>query len=190
MSWSPELQRNRMPNYPLSAALRALAIALLLGAGGCATPSLDLPTPAALADLAPRGSLRVALILSSPAQVVKDSKTGDLQGPAIDLARSLANRLGVPLQTAEHARAEDIIASAKSGAWDIAFLPIEPARANDLDVSRPYLEAATVRQAIALPKGKPAGLAYVNQFIEQARTSGFVQRSIERAELKDVNVAR
>ena len=173
----------------MSGILRVCAIALLLGAGGCATPALDLPTPAALADLAPRGSLRVALILSNPVQVSKDRATGDLQGPAIDLARSLANRLGVPLETVGHARAEDIIASAKSGNWDIAFLPVDPARASEFDFSRAYLEAAAVRQAIALPKGKPAGLAYVNQFIEQAKTSGFVQRSIERAGLKGVNVA-
>jgi polar amino acid transport system substrate-binding protein len=46
-----------------------------------------------------------------------------------------------------------------------------------------------VQQAIALPKGKPAGLAYVNQFLDQARTSGFVERSIERAGLQGVSVA-
>lgn len=179
-----------IPEHRLLAVLRiSAATLLLLGIAGCATPTLDLPGPAALADLAPGGSLRVTLILSNPVQAVKDPATGDLRGPAIDLARSLANWLGVPLETVSHARAEDIVASARSGTWDIAFLAVDPARANEVDFSRPYLEALAVRQAIALPKGKPAGLAYVNQFIEQARTSGFVQRSIERAGLKGVHVA-
>ena len=159
--------------------------ALILAGAGCATPTLDLPTPAALADLASRNSLRVALLTSNPVQAVKDSK-GELKGPAIDLARSLANRLGVPLETTGYARAEDIVA--KSGTWDVAFLPLDAARANDVDFSHPYLESQNTRQAIALPKGKTAGLAYVNQFIEQAKTSGYVERSIERAGLKGATV--
>ena len=162
--------------------------ATVLMLGGCATPTLDLPTPAALADLAPRSTLRVAFIRSNPLHAVEDRKTGELRGPGIDLARSLANRLGVPLETQRLTRSEDIVASANSGAWDVAFLAVDRARANELDFSRPYLEAQGAREAIALPKGKRAGRAYLNQFVELNTTSGFVQRSIDRAGIKGATV--
>ncbi len=178
---------HRTAKQPRLGFVTTLAIAVLT-VGGCATPTLDLPTPAALADLAPRSTLRVAFIRSNPLHAVEDRTTGELRGPGIDLARSLANRLGVPLETQSLARGEDIVASTSSGRWDVAFLPVDAARANELDFSHPYLEAQGAKQAIAVPKGKRAGLSYVNQFVEQAKSSGFVQRSIERAGIKGATV--
>jgi polar amino acid transport system substrate-binding protein len=46
-----------------------------------------------------------------------------------------------------------------------------------------------VRQSIALPKGRAAGLAYVAGFVADAKASGFVAESIARAGLRGVNVA-
>jgi polar amino acid transport system substrate-binding protein len=43
--------------------------------------------------------------------------------------------------------------------------------------------------AMALPKGRSAGLVYARQFIEAAKAEGLVQASIERAGLRGVAVA-
>jgi polar amino acid transport system substrate-binding protein len=44
--------------------------------------------------------------------------------------------------------------------------------------------------AIAVPKGHPGWLAYLNEFIEEAKTSGLVQRAIERAGQGGVQASR
>ena len=48
---------------------------------------------------------------------------------------------------------------------------------------------AAVELAFALPKGRPAALTYVSAFVEQAKTSGAVERAIESAGLRGVRVA-
>jgi hypothetical protein len=44
--------------------------------------------------------------------------------------------------------------------------------------------------SIGYPKGRPAGAAYANQFIEEMKKSGFIQQAIERANLKGAVVPR
>ena len=46
-----------------------------------------------------------------------------------------------------------------------------------------------VFSAIMVPKGQAGRLAYVNEFVEEAKASGLVQRAIERAGLRGVQVA-
>ena len=46
-----------------------------------------------------------------------------------------------------------------------------------------------VPQTIIVPKGKPAVLESVNRFIDEARTSGLIQKGIEAAGLIGVDVA-
>jgi polar amino acid transport system substrate-binding protein len=46
-----------------------------------------------------------------------------------------------------------------------------------------------LRQAIALPKGRPDAVRYVRAFVEHAKSSGFVKRAIERAGVRGVEVA-
>jgi polar amino acid transport system substrate-binding protein len=48
---------------------------------------------------------------------------------------------------------------------------------------------AFVRQAIGLPKGHPAGVAYVRAFVEQAKASGMVKQAIDHGGLRGVEVA-
>jgi hypothetical protein len=42
---------------------------------------------------------------------------------------------------------------------------------------------------IVLPKGRAAALAYVNEFVAQAKTSGAVARAVADAGLRGVDVA-
>jgi polar amino acid transport system substrate-binding protein len=254
----------------------ALVAALVLAASASAA---EPPSPAVLRDLAPTGKLRVTFIVSNPVQVTRDAS--GFRGPAIDLGRELAKRLGVPFEPLGHPRAGDIVASAKTGAWDLAFLAFDPERADAVDFSPAYVEAhnaylapagspvaafaeadrtgvrigvgqndavdfhlartlkhaqlvrnagstsgaleliragkvdlyaangqrveemlaqlpgarvldgsvLAVQQAIALPKGHAAGLAYVTAFVGDAKASGLVAQSVARAGLRGVNVA-
>ncbi len=41
-----------------------------------------------------------------------------------------------------------------------------------------------VKQAIIVPKGNAAALDVINRFLDDARTSGFIQAAIDRAGLK------
>jgi polar amino acid transport system substrate-binding protein len=45
-----------------------------------------------------------------------------------------------------------------------------------------------IRQAMATPKGRPAGIAYLRSFIEEMKASSFVKRSLERAGQHDAVV--
>jgi ABC-type amino acid transport substrate-binding protein len=48
-----------------------------------------------VADLVQAGKLRIALGLGSPALALKDPTSGEVRGPALDLARVLATKMGV-----------------------------------------------------------------------------------------------
>ena len=43
--------------------------------------------------------------------------------------------------------------------------------------------------SVALPKGKPEALAYVSQFIEEAKASGLVRKAFDEMGLKSSQVA-
>ena len=45
------------------------------------------------------------------------------------------------------------------------------------------------RVSVVIPKGWPGHLAYCSEFIEEAKASGLVQRTIEKAKLRGVQVA-
>jgi len=47
----------------------------------------------------------------------------------------------------------------------------------------------SIRQAIGTSKGRPAGVAYLKDFVEEVKASGLVGREIEQAGLRDASVA-
>jgi polar amino acid transport system substrate-binding protein len=104
-------------------ALLALA-ALLLGA--CATaPSSE------VAQVAPTGALRVAIgVGPSPSAfwATRDPYDGKPRGVTVELGKAAAAKLGVPLQLVEYPNSGEITAAASKGAWDISFMPQDPAR--------------------------------------------------------------
>jgi len=233
-----------------------------------------------VADLIQAGKVRVGLGLGSPPVAIKDPVTGELRGPAWDLARALAARIGIRLLPVEYPRPGAVMEGVRANAWDVALLGIDPSRAAEVDFSPPYLQydltyavpvgsairyvadvdlpgvrvavprgdisdlrlsrmlkrAELVRVntiaavfdllrtgnadvcggtrpglleelarlpgfrvledrfgvilvAMAVPKGHAERLAYISDFIEEAKASGLVQRTIERAGLRGVQVA-
>jgi polar amino acid transport system substrate-binding protein len=208
------------------------------------------------------------------------AETGDPRGVAPELARELGQRLNVPIDFVTYESAGRMANGAKSEEWDVAFLATDPARAEEITFTAPYLEVGTtylvwsestienfadvdgpdvhisvsnksaydlfltrtlkhahleraqtpgasidlffanrfealaglrpflmdvaakhagtrllegsfmtVQQAIGVPKGHDANAAYLREFIEEVRTSGFVQRLLDKNGIRGASVA-
>ncbi len=233
-----------------------------------------------VADLVKAGRLRVGLGLGSPALAIRDPVTAEMRGPALDLARTLAARIGIELQPVEYPRPGAIMEGIRNNAWDVTFFVIDPVRAAEGDFSPPYMQSdftylvppgssirkvadadrsgvriavprgdasdlhlskilkraelvradslaaavdllrtgqadaysagrtvllalaaqlpgsqvledgfAVIFYAALVPKGNGGRLAYISEFIEEAKASGLVKQTIERAGLRGVKVA-
>ena len=120
----------------------ALALSALTLLTACSTtPQV---TPAVLSDLAPTGKVRVGINFQNQVLTRKDPATGEGGGIAVDLARELGKRLGVPLEIVPFTTAGNLVAGVKTGAWDVGFVAIEPQRANEIDFAPAgYLEIET-----------------------------------------------
>jgi len=88
--------------------------------------------------LAPTGTLRSSFIATNPVQGRVDAKTGAVSGPAEDLTRELARRLGVPYRVTPLPDAGAVLESVKSSRVDIGFLAVEAERATQVDFSDAY----------------------------------------------------
>lgn len=106
--------------------------------------------PAVAADLAPTGVLRASINLGNPVltQGTSDAPTG----VAVDLAREIAARLGVPVSFACFDAARKSLGALTAGATDIAFLAIEPAREAEVSFTAPYV---IIEGVYVVPDGSP-----------------------------------
>ena len=100
--------------------------------------ALALTLQAQSSVLAPTGTLRASFIATNPVQGRVDAKTGATTGPAPDLVRELARRLGVTPVITPLPDAGAVLESVRSGRVDIGFLAIEAARASQVDFSDAY----------------------------------------------------
>lgn len=243
-------------------------------------PPTSTVSPQAVAELAPTGTLRFAVLLYNSNLAAKDPATGELRGVSLDLGRELAARLGVPFVAVEITAIGDAPAARRAGAWDVSPFGVAEPGVEEVDLTPPFLEtdntylvrpgsqirtaadadqpgfriavlrpsssfqflsrslknaelipAATPEAAfdlvktgqadawaaarerllkdaphlpgarvledhfdvlqitLALPKGRVAGIAYLKEFVAQAKDSGFLKESIQRANLRGVQVA-
>ena len=237
-------------------------------------------TPASRADLAPAGTLRAGINYGNFILATRDRASGESRGVAIDLTRELGRRLGVPVEIVAYDTVAAMVDAAKTQAWDIAFLGVDPARAGDISFTAAYLQIEAtylvppgsrlravpdvdhagvrvaaparanyelflsrelkraelvrapsaevafdllvagkvealaglrqaliglaerlpgsrmldgqfmaVQQAVGVPRGRDAGLAYLRRFVEEVKASGLVGCAIERTGARGVSVA-
>jgi len=256
-----------------------LAICLAAALLSACAPKPAAPQ-AAIADLASTGKLRAAINFGNPILATKDPATGQPQGVSVDLSRELAAELGVELELVTFEAAGKVVEAVRSGAWDVAFVAIDPERGQDMLQTAPYViiegaylvrtdssmqrnedvdregvriavgkgsaydlyltrelkRAQLVRaptspaavemfardrlevsagvkqqlvaasptipgsrilpgrfmaigQAAGVPHGRDAGAAYVRAFIEDAKASGFVARSLARHGIEGASIA-
>jgi polar amino acid transport system substrate-binding protein len=109
-------------------------------------------TPAVRADLAPSGTLRAGINYGNFILATKDPASGKSHGVAIDLTRELGRRLGVPVELMPYDGVVAIVDAARAGAWDIAFLGIDPAREGEISFTAAYLE---IEATYLVPAGSP-----------------------------------
>jgi polar amino acid transport system substrate-binding protein len=144
-------------------------------------------TDAIIAELAPAGTLRAALNLSNFLLVSGKSATGEATGVAPDLARMIAERLGVPIRFVTYERPRALADDAGTGVWDIGFIGAEPARAETIAFSAAYTE---IEATYLLPAGSPlTSMADIDQSGVRIAVSGgsaydlWLTRNIRRATL-------
>ena len=138
-------------------------------------------------ELAPTGTLRVGINYGNPVLATRDAKNGELHGVAVDLAHELGRRLALPIKLVGFDAAGKMFEAVKSGAWDVAFLAVDPGRANEVEFTAPYIE---IEGTYLVPPGSPF------HHIEEVDRDGvrvglsensaydlFLTRNIRRAEL-------
>jgi polar amino acid transport system substrate-binding protein len=254
---------------PWSTALSTVTLVCALVGGASADP-------AAVKELAPTGTLRVGIAVAptpGAGNVAMDA-SGKPRGVAAELGIELAQKLGVPAAFVPYPNSGALTDAAASGAWDVAFIPVDEERKKKVDFGPPHIvlqstwlvapgstirtladvdrpgvravgventatsraaarslksiamtnvktaaelfellrtgQADAVAQsresltnmaarlpgsrvldgaflssfvAVAVPRNKPAALAYVSGFVEEAKASGSVRRALDNSGL-------
>ena len=138
-------------------------------------------------ELAPTGTLRVGINYGNPVLATRDPANGELRGVAVDLARELGTRSGLPVELVAFDSAGKMFDAVKAGAWDVAFLAIDPGREHEILFTAPYVE---IEGTYLVPSGSPLSTtADVDRHGVRIGVSAksaydlFLSRSIEQAEL-------
>ena len=142
-------------------------------------------------DLAPTGKLRVGLNYSNFLLVGKDPASGRPRGVVVDLAHELGRRVGVPVEFVGYDAPGKMAEAAQTGAWDIAFLGAEPARATEIAFTAAYLE---IDATYLVPAGSSLrSIADVDRDGVRISVSNksayelFLSRTLQRAQLLRVD---
>jgi polar amino acid transport system substrate-binding protein len=88
-------------------------------------------------DLAPTGVLRASINLGNP--VLAQGSATAPTGVAVDIARELGSRLGVPTELVCFDAARKSFEAMTAGRADVCFLAIEPAREAEVAFTAPYV---------------------------------------------------
>jgi polar amino acid transport system substrate-binding protein len=145
-----------MNRHRMVAAVAALALIAALRLA--LDPPFATPVRAApsadprVADIVAAGKIRVGLGLGNHASAYKDPATGEMRGMAADLAHALAAQIGVALDMVEYPRPGAVIDGARTGAWDVTFLVVDPLRMAAADASPTYMRSEFT---YLVPAGSP-----------------------------------
>ena len=105
-----------------------------------------------MAELAPTGVLRAGINLSNFLLVTRKDEAGNPVGVAADMAREMAQRLGVPVKYVTYKSPGELADAVEAGAWDIGLIGAEPQRAEKIAFSPAYVE---IEATYMVPAGSP-----------------------------------
>jgi polar amino acid transport system substrate-binding protein len=108
--------------------------------------------PEIVAQLAPTGVLRAGINLSNFLLVTGRSPSGEPQGVSPDMARAIADKLGVPVRYVTYPRPGELADAVESDAWDIGLIGAEPQRAQKIAFTAAYAE---IEATYLVPAGSP-----------------------------------
>lgn len=106
---------------------------------------------AAKAELTPTGKLRAGINFQN-VLLTTLGPNGEQGGVAVEFARELAHRLGVPLEIIPYKSAGSLADSVSTGAWEISVLGDEPERAKVIAFATPLTE---IEATYLVPAGSP-----------------------------------
>jgi polar amino acid transport system substrate-binding protein len=104
------------------------------------------------AELAPTGVLRAGINMSNFLLVTGNTPEGDPKGVSPDMARAVAERLGVPLKLVPFKTPGELADAAVEDVWDIGNIGAEPERAKTIAFSPAYVE---IEATYLVPAGSP-----------------------------------
>lgn len=138
-------------------------------------------------QLAPSGTLRVGINYGNALLARRDGGSGELRGVAVDLARELGRRCELAVELVGFQAAGKMTAVLQAGAWDVAFLAVEPGRADAIAFTAPYL---LIEGTYLIPPGSAIqAIADVDHAgVRVGVSSGsayalFLSRNLQRAQL-------
>ncbi|MBS0220871.1 MAG: transporter substrate-binding domain-containing protein [Proteobacteria bacterium] len=106
----------------------------------------------AKAELAPTGVLRAGINLSNFLLVTGRAANGDPEGVSPDMARAIADRLGVPVKYVSFKSPGELADQAGNNVWDIGNIGAEPQRAAKIAFTAAYCE---IEATYMVPAGSP-----------------------------------
>ena len=140
-----------------------------------------------VSELAPGGILRAAINMSNPLLVTGATPAGDPVGVSPDMARAIAERLGVDVTYVKFASPGEVADAVGGGQWDIGLIGAEPARAETIAFSSAYVE---IEATYLVPTGSALkSIEQVDRPGVRIAISGrsaydlYLSRNLEHAEL-------
>ena len=94
----------------------------------------------ARAELAPSGVLRAGINMANALLVTGRTADGDPDGVSPDMARAIAERLGVPLKLVPFDSPGELGDAVGANVWDIGLIGAEPQRAEKIEFTAAYAE--------------------------------------------------
>jgi polar amino acid transport system substrate-binding protein len=88
---------------------------------------------------APKGKLRASINLGNPILANRNPQTGEPGGVSVDLARALAERLGVEIELVVFDTAGKSVEAVSDERADIGFFAIDPLRGASIAFTAPYV---------------------------------------------------
>jgi polar amino acid transport system substrate-binding protein len=105
-----------------------------------------------IAQLAPTGVLRAGINLGNILLVTGRSPSGDPEGVSPDMARAVAERLGVPVVYVPFPRPGELADAVGTNVWDVGLIGAEPSRAEKIAFTAAYTE---IEATYLVPAGSP-----------------------------------
>lgn len=162
----------------------------MLGASCSSSPPTTGDT-LAKAQLAPNGTMRIGLNLGNTLLVQKSARSDEPEGVAVQIARELGARLGVPITFVTFPSPGALADAAKDKAWDVAFLADDPARHALIAFSPPYVTIEATYLVLAASRYRSAqDVDSPGSRVAVSKGSAYdlyLSRSLRAAELLHVN---
>ena len=106
----------------------------------------------ARAELAPTGTLRAGINMANFLLVTGRTPDGEPDGVSPDMARAVAERLGVPVAMVPFDTPGELADAVADGVWDIGNIGAEPERAKSIAFTAAYVE---IEATYLVPAGSP-----------------------------------